>query len=333
MGLAARVYAEQLSTYGYGHPLWFPEPADEQGRTREIELGDVGYFDEDGGFRSLFNITVHAAHELNAGGVPEGFEPVEFNDRLRSVRDGYLQPRPYCSESVKARAVEAHASTNVGAIVDAELSYTFNCTSHRGAFLLLQDHATRASLGPNGPFEEYMLRHHANWYAFATDHQKFGIRCAKEDLVLVRGTMKTTSWTVGAFLGTTDSAHKISIGAQASAAASAKVSLSSGYRELHNCEQRSGPYSLSQNPKDNRRYSDGRVDATSRNQCIFLNIFKLKHRKLLPHKVVANGDLTSSDNPKDDSSDGGTGTPVSCAEFAIEMDPGFVPVSALASVL
>lgn len=82
MGLAAMAYAEQLSAYGYSHPLWFPEPAEEKGRAREIELGDVGYFDEDGGFKSLLNITVNSTHELNAGGVPEGFEPVEFNDRL-----------------------------------------------------------------------------------------------------------------------------------------------------------------------------------------------------------------------------------------------------------
>ncbi len=79
------------------------------GRVRGIELGDVGYFDEDGGFKSLFNITVDSDHELNAAGVPEGFVPIEFNNNLRSVRDGFLQPRPFCSASVKANTAEAHA--------------------------------------------------------------------------------------------------------------------------------------------------------------------------------------------------------------------------------
>lgn len=176
-----------------------------------------------------------------------------------------------------------------------------------------------------------MLRHHANWYAFVTDHQKYGIRCAKEDLVLVRGTMKTTSWIVGAFLGKTDSAHTITIGAQASTAASAKLSLSSGHSELHNCEQRSGPLSLSQTPKDTTAlYPDEKVDsggAVARNQCIFLNIYKLKHRKFLPTKVIANGKPASFDDQDDDFSDRGTNASVSSAEYSIEMEPERISVS------
>ncbi|KAI0765559.1 hypothetical protein BC629DRAFT_1541086 [Irpex lacteus] len=318
MGLAATVYAEQLRSYGYGHPLWFPEPMEaSDGRVRGIELGDVGYFDEDGGFKSLFNITVDSDNELNAAGVPEGFVPIEFNNNLRSVRDGFLQPRPFCSASVKANTAEAHALANVKGIAGGELSYTFKCTIHRGAFLVLKDHATKASFGPNAPFERYMLQHHASWHAFATDDRKLGIRCAKEDLVLVRETMKTSSWTVGAFLGKSTERKRSPLG--------------------HKSRQPPRPNSVyllniasiitaSSAVAPSRRLTSQRSCATrAKDQCIFLNIYKLKHRKLLPTKIVANGERSTPDD-RDDGSVGSAGTSVSSADYSVEMDTGNFPV-------
>lgn len=82
----------------------------EDGRTRNVCLGDVGYVDEDGGFRSLFNITVDATDELNAYGVPEGFVPVEYNTNLKSVKEDFLNPQPFCSKNVTVHVAEASAS-------------------------------------------------------------------------------------------------------------------------------------------------------------------------------------------------------------------------------
>lgn len=112
MGLAATVYAQQLSSFQHGHPLWLPEPTVYvNNRTREVHPGDVGYFDEDGGFISLFNITVPAEDELNSAGVPESFQPVEYNKNLTLKREGYLQPaKPICSESVRVLDVTANVS-------------------------------------------------------------------------------------------------------------------------------------------------------------------------------------------------------------------------------
>lgn len=111
MSLAARVYAEELYRLGYGHPLWSPEPTNGLDRcVREIHLGDVGFIDEDGGFKRLFNVTVDATHELNAGGVPEGFEPVKLNESLITIRDRPFDPLPLCSESVECHVVEGHGS-------------------------------------------------------------------------------------------------------------------------------------------------------------------------------------------------------------------------------
>lgn len=102
MGLAATVYAELLYRQGHGHPLWYPEPSEGlDGCVHEIHLGDVGYLDESGGFRRLFNITVPAEHELNKGGVPDSFTPVTFNPALRRRREKALDPGELCSEGVE----------------------------------------------------------------------------------------------------------------------------------------------------------------------------------------------------------------------------------------
>lgn len=101
MGLASTTYAEQLDFFRHGHALWFPE--------YEANIGDVGYIDEDGAFRRLFNVTFDAAHRLNRRGVPEGFVPLSFDhEEQTDIKPSFLKPGPLHSRSVTSRQVEAH---------------------------------------------------------------------------------------------------------------------------------------------------------------------------------------------------------------------------------
>lgn len=106
---AATVYAERLARFKHGHPLWIPEPLEGlDGRIRGVRLGDVGYVNDYGGFKRLFNITVDATDELNAGGVPDGFIPIDFNEKaLRHQKEGFLEPGTICSEGVERCEMEA----------------------------------------------------------------------------------------------------------------------------------------------------------------------------------------------------------------------------------
>lgn len=109
ISLAANIYAELLALRKHGHPMWFPEPSEGlDGRIREIQLGDVCYLNEQGGFRRLFNITVDAQHELNKGGVPEGFIPVVFTSLaiLRCRTEDAINPGVLCSEGVEHTRLE-----------------------------------------------------------------------------------------------------------------------------------------------------------------------------------------------------------------------------------
>ncbi|KAI0765564.1 hypothetical protein BC629DRAFT_1541120 [Irpex lacteus] len=350
MGIAATVYAEELSTYGYGHPLWCPEPIQRKNGTyRHIHLGDVGFVDEDGGFRSLFNITVDAHHELNSAGVPEGFVPVDVNDNLESVRDGFLQPQPLCSETVRAHAASADASVyvigmaqnrtltplrqirNVTTVAGGNLAYTFKCSSHRGAFLVIDDHATKTSFSPNIPFKRYMLEHHASWYAFATDPKKFGLQCEPEDIILVRGTMKTSSWRIGAFFGHTSRSHGLAAGAQVAPVGGANLQMSSEYNQSHKWEQRVDPHRALPRSSAFRLASapDDAMDVDSvdsqgliyqplvKDQCLFLNYYKIKWRKFLPKKIIAQADPPSLD---EEAFDGGGSPVMAGTDSEVELD-------------
>lgn len=110
MGVAPEILANTLEHYGHGRAMWCPEPPEDlDNRAHEIQVGDVGYLDEDGGFRRLFNVTVGPDDELNKGGVPDGFEPLRFNKRLLSLRRDQFPPSAFCSRTVKTKEVEGHA--------------------------------------------------------------------------------------------------------------------------------------------------------------------------------------------------------------------------------
>lgn len=106
MGVASEVYAKELSSRKHGIPLWYPEPADQY----EVRVGDVGHLDEDGQFHRLFNVTVGPDHPYNADGVPQDFEPLQFNRRLFASHDNILPPQPITSNGTDASHIQANVS-------------------------------------------------------------------------------------------------------------------------------------------------------------------------------------------------------------------------------
>ena len=69
------IYAEQLLPLGYGHALWYPEPA--KADDREVHIGDVGYL-HDGQLRPLFNTMSLVPGEQRAEGTPTNRVPPDL---------------------------------------------------------------------------------------------------------------------------------------------------------------------------------------------------------------------------------------------------------------
>ena len=185
-----------------------------------------------------------------------------------------------------------------------------------------------------------MLQHHRSWCAFAANPKILGIVRPPEDIVLVLGTMKTSVWTVGAFLARDDRVHDFSVGGQVGTVAGARLQLTSERNESQTCQQRSGPHrqpietSLSPpllNLPSSSRHASNTLDTTTgggvdnqpqpKDQCIFLRYYKIKYRKVLPRQIKANADPSSLG----EDGDGGGGAAV--LAFDIEAEPEFIPVS------
>ena len=101
------IYARQLFSLSYGHPLWGPEPCLTFG---EVHLGDVGYL-QDGHFSLLFNATRSADDPINSlRGVPEGFQVLNIADyMIKRLPNEITQPLLH-SKSLQATSVSAGLS-------------------------------------------------------------------------------------------------------------------------------------------------------------------------------------------------------------------------------
>ena len=99
------IYAEQLFSLGYGHPLWIPEPNE-----REVELGDVGWI-KDGEVRTLFSSMKEEDDVVNKKGVPVGFEP--FKRKNLSIGEcDKIKQNVLCGRNV--RALDGNATIGAG---------------------------------------------------------------------------------------------------------------------------------------------------------------------------------------------------------------------------
>ncbi|KAI0092298.1 hypothetical protein BDY19DRAFT_591513 [Irpex rosettiformis] len=291
MGEAARVYAEQLNRFSYGHALWWPEHTKgPNGRKREIDIGDVGYVDKDGAFHPLFNVTYAADDERNANRVPAGnFVVLDYHAGSVETKESFLPPGPLHSSSVSSRSIEGELAANdsVTRTAGATLSYRFECNSKEGAFLMLWDDATKTVIEEDARmFEEYMLRYHESWCEYARD--KRGLSLKNEDIILVRGFVKTSRWTVAAFLGSRSSTQQVTISGELGSVVNIGINYSS--HEDARCSPvapRSGP--AHPMPKD---------------QCLFLNYYKIKRRRFFPNEIVAAADPSDHDAERRGEEDG-----------------------------
>ncbi|KAF7789117.1 hypothetical protein EIP86_000052 [Pleurotus ostreatoroseus] len=299
MGTAAQVYAQELEVLNLGHPMWYPEPADQY----EVRIGDVGFFDEDGQFHRLFNATVGENHPYNQNGVPEGFHPVSVEKSLIQIRRNHLPSGPISSRSVKSHKVDASASVNVAASVNGQLSYRFECSTSQGAVLVLKDPAKKTYLLPSRTIQSYVVKNHLSWHRFAT--QRFDLLLDPEDIIMVRATVKTTGWALGVFLDNGDTVHDVSFAAQAGSLGEATFEWSFTKQISTQFQHRVAGFvepsltvSLHPSPEDSqgttklellpeiiaeRQRDDDNASIRAENkdnQCVFLSFYKVKYNKL-----------------------------------------------------
>ncbi|PCH43308.1 WD40 repeat-like protein [Wolfiporia cocos MD-104 SS10] len=302
------VYASQLFRCGEGLPLWTPEPT----KFGEVTVGDVGYT-HNGGFFRIFNATKEADDSVNREyGVPD---PASYKPFLPSQYGSHklpdaIQAGPLCSKSVSKLSVEASAK-----VVGASAALQFECNDDQGALLLLKESATREELHPSRRMANYMHHNFQSWVTFARDTLDVDLK--DEQIVFVRGWVKTTQWTVAAITHQ-GRQGKISISGDPGAQASLSFTAAHSHETMNYFAHRSGPPQKTKtDTKGKARTRDsedvsmaddrssshdsyGQEDSESAdeplplNQCIFLHYYRLKRRRFLGLKK-----LEAAAEPKD----------------------------------
>ncbi|GJE89765.1 hypothetical protein PsYK624_058720 [Phanerochaete sordida] len=269
---SAVTYAEQLASRGYGLPLWHPEP--QAGAFGHAEIGDVGFLSE-GRFFRLFNALHSASHPINAYGVPAGFMKLEPNKELLKDDPRAVDPRPICTTSTVYRRAGVGAGVSLN-LAGVEASYSFSSSVDRGAIAVLGDYGHQRWYLSNRQFRDYIVAHHASWYAFADDN---GYLLSPDAIILVSGWLKTSEWAIATFANF-DRSQQIDLHASVGSYASA-VFRAANHSVTHmSVEQRSGPQTR----------LAGHESALPRDQCLFLRYYKLKTRTFGRPKVLLRAD-------------------------------------------
>lgn len=163
--------------------------------------------------------------------------------------------------------------------------YSFKCKEQKGAVAIPGDYGVLCVVHQNTAFPEYIRQHHSSWCDLA---QAIGLALRPEDIILVRGWLKTSEWAIAAVLSE-GHAHTFSIGVDTG------LSLAQAHLDIGTSTEVDVP----------AIHRSGPIDATERrrNQCLFLRYYKVKYRpgplRFLGMKIVAGAGARDSDSYRD----------------------------------
>ncbi|PCH43310.1 WD40 repeat-like protein [Wolfiporia cocos MD-104 SS10] len=312
------VYSAQLFRCGEGLPLWEPEPT----KYGAVEVGDVGYTHK-GGFIRFFNAMKEKEDPINATyGVPsqKPYKSFQARDFGYNTKPNAIVAGPVCSKSIKTLMVEGGANVQApGMTVDA--SVQFECMEDQGALLVLKDSATRGELLPSRRMANYMHANFNNWYQFITEDLDVDIK-SDEDILFVRGWVKTKQWAVAAITHQGRSA-KISLSGNFGAPAGLTFKVQAAQEMTSYFAQRSGPEDEDGDAKGKSKAPEGDnvhdTDDLPRNQCVFLHYYRYKRRRFIPLKKLEAG--AGPRDPDVHSDDEGVVEPVPATPKVSTYDP------------
>ncbi|KAI0298654.1 hypothetical protein B0F90DRAFT_681103 [Multifurca ochricompacta] len=187
------VYREQLASLYYGHALWEPNPA---GLYDQVRIGDVGYVRQ-GHFLRMFNALLPANHPMQGGyGVPPDFVPLNMGE-FGNIRTLHLPRGDHCSSAVVRDSGTGSQIHWQAAGPDEGTHVSFKCRRNKGAFLLLPFNGHREDAIRTKAFETYIRKHCDSWLEFVFANN---FDAKLEDIVLVTGCDRTSSWAMAAFV-------------------------------------------------------------------------------------------------------------------------------------
>jgi len=187
---ASEVYAQQLFKLALGYPLWEPEPKERQG---EVLIGDVGYLGQ-GGFYRLFNAMKEAEDSIQIA-IPPNFKKFQLGLIPIITANNVVNEGPLFSQTVRRLEVGGGAGSH-----GVNVAFQCECTDQQGALAILDTPGKRELVQQTRRMAKYMKENIDTWHRWANSDD-VGLSVAIEDILFVRGWVKTSRWAVVAFFG------------------------------------------------------------------------------------------------------------------------------------
>ncbi|KAL0572719.1 SCF ubiquitin ligase complex subunit cdc4 [Marasmius crinis-equi] len=169
----SEVYARLLFPLRHGCALWCPEPNDAlspEYRESGARIGDVGIMTADGGFDFIFNVLCDADDPINQYGVPDGFEPLQWDNNVLERASYFRHNMLLCSRNANQWDISVGASVAVPGMasgVGGGIGIKF--TDEKGAVLMLPHGGSRVDSLNLATFRQYAKKHAESWYQFVND--------------------------------------------------------------------------------------------------------------------------------------------------------------------
>ncbi|KZV68956.1 hypothetical protein PENSPDRAFT_500541 [Peniophora sp. CONT] len=341
-----RIYSQELSrAFKRGHPIANPQPVDysdddddddddedvddETSTLRPVEIGDVGYIQHDTGlFIRLFNVHL----EPGVDGQPAR-ENLPGGDDFRPLRKGRVSKSKdatpvFVSQSVESVKLNAAAS---GPFFGGSAGFT--ASSKRGAILATPDPIESQNALNIPSYIIYARAHIKGWHAFYSQRHLIEL----EDIMLVTGVDRTTSWATAVF---SDTKLEVGFGLDVQfvgAGPGLQLACQYSWRSTFGAFVNSGPVprstpqmsfphsptSASQSPSDtSMRYIGQGEHETERqaintlsDQTLFIRHIRAKRRPWSGLKLQARGEKDDT-NDESDGSGSSSGTEVDSVDIA-----------------
>ncbi|KAH9837873.1 WD40-repeat-containing domain protein [Rhodofomes roseus] len=187
---ASEVYAQQLFKLALGYPLWEPEPKNGQG---EVLIGDVGYLNQ-GGFYRLFNAMKDADDPIQQYRVPRDYKKFDLGLMQVVPANNVVNEGPIFSQTVHRTDIGGGAGSH-----GVNFAFQCECADQNGALAILDTPGRRELVHQSRRMTKHMKENIETWHHWASE--EVGLEVAIEDILFVRGWIKTSRWAVVAFFG------------------------------------------------------------------------------------------------------------------------------------
>ncbi|KAF9255594.1 hypothetical protein L218DRAFT_937495 [Marasmius fiardii PR-910] len=193
----SQIFARALYSLGRGCPLWIPEPNNElplEYLEGGVRIGDVGILRPDGSFGFIFNACCPADDPVNRNRVPNGFQPLAWDDLgCHGTNDIFPPGHPIVSGGAEIQELSVEGSASLPGIpLGGGVGVSIKFGTSRGAVIIPPKGVKSRDCETRRYFRDYAMRNAIGWYEFIREN--LGMEIGNGSIYFITGYDKTDCW-------------------------------------------------------------------------------------------------------------------------------------------